>query len=58
MTTKQIILSSRPKGKPVLENFQTNSVELPEIGMLNILFNLFMTPCYVIRYMKSVATNG
>ena len=37
MTTKQIILSSRPKGKPVLENFQTNSVELPEIKEAEIL---------------------
>lgn len=31
MTTKQIVLKSRPKGKPVIENFQTNDFELPEI---------------------------
>lgn len=31
MTTKQIVLSGRPVGMPVLENFQTNEVELPEI---------------------------
>ena len=30
-STKQIALSSRPKGKPVLENFETKNVELPEL---------------------------
>ena len=30
MTTKQIVLSGRPKGKPVLENFETKNVKLPE----------------------------
>jgi NADPH-dependent curcumin reductase CurA len=37
MTTKQIILSGRPKGKPVLENFQTNNIELAEIKDQEIL---------------------
>lgn len=37
MTTKQIVLSSRPNGKPVLENFQTNNIELPEIKDKEIL---------------------
>lgn len=31
MRTKQIILSSRPKGIPVLENFETKEIELPEL---------------------------
>ncbi len=31
MTTKQIVLASRPKGIPVLENFITQNFELPEI---------------------------
>jgi len=31
MTTKQIILASRPKGIPVLENFKTKNLELTEI---------------------------
>ena len=31
MTTKQIVLASRPKGIPVLENFKTNDFELGEI---------------------------
>ncbi len=31
MTTKQIVLASRPKGLPVLENFTTKDVELAEI---------------------------
>ncbi len=31
MTTAQIVLSSRPKGKPVWDNFETINVELPEI---------------------------
>lgn len=37
MTTKQIVLSGRPKGKPVLENFQTNNFELAEIKDKEIL---------------------
>jgi NADPH-dependent curcumin reductase CurA len=37
MTTKQIILSSRPKGKPVLDNFETKNVEIPEIKEEEIL---------------------
>ena len=31
MTTKQIVLSGRPTGKPVLENFKTENIELTEI---------------------------
>ncbi len=37
MTTKQIVLSGRPNGKPVLENFQTNNFELAEIKDSEIL---------------------
>ena len=37
MTTKQIVLSGRPVGMPVLENFQTNEVELPEIKENEVL---------------------
>jgi NADPH:quinone reductase len=37
MTTKQIVLASRPKGKPVVENFETKSIELPEIKEGEIL---------------------
>ena len=37
MTTKQIVLISRPNGKPVLENFQTNDFELPEIKDKEVL---------------------
>jgi NADPH:quinone reductase len=37
MTTNQIVLASRPKGKPVLENFGTKSIELPEIKAGEIL---------------------
>jgi NADPH-dependent curcumin reductase CurA len=37
MTTKQIILSGRPKGTPVQENFETKNIELPEIGDSEIL---------------------
>jgi NADPH-dependent curcumin reductase CurA len=36
-STKQIILSSRPKGKPVVENFETKSITLPELGDKEIL---------------------
>ena len=31
MTTEQIVLASRPKGLPVLENFKTKNIELAEI---------------------------
>jgi len=37
MTTTQIVLASRPKGKPVLENFETKSIDLPEIKAGEIL---------------------
>lgn len=30
-STKQIVLASRPKGKPVLDNFETKNVQLPEL---------------------------
>lgn len=37
MTTKQIVLSGRPTGKPVLENFETNNFELAELKDNEIL---------------------
>ena len=37
MTTKQIVLSGRPNGKPVIKNFQTNDFELPEINDKEVL---------------------
>ena len=37
MTTKQIILSSRPNGIPVLANFETVNIELPGIQKNEIL---------------------
>ena len=37
MTTKQIVLFSRPNGKPVLGNFHTDNFELPEIKDREIL---------------------
>ena len=37
MTTKQIVLSGRPNGNPVLENFQTYNFELAEIKDKEIL---------------------
>ncbi|MBK9737644.1 MAG: NADP-dependent oxidoreductase [Saprospiraceae bacterium] len=37
MTTKQIVLASRPKGKPVVENFETKNIELPQIKEEDIL---------------------
>ncbi len=37
MTTKQIVLSGRPTGMPVLEDFQTKTIELPEIKENEIL---------------------
>ncbi len=36
-STKQIILSGRPKGKPVLENFETKNIILPELAEKEIL---------------------
>ena len=36
-STKQIALSSRPQGKPVLENFETKNVELPDLADKEIL---------------------
>ncbi len=32
MNTKQIVLSNRPKGKPVIENFETKNIMLPELA--------------------------
>ncbi len=37
MKTKQIVLASRPKGLPTLDNFKTYSVELPEIKEGDVL---------------------
>ena len=37
MTTKQIVLISRPNGKPVMENFHTNDLELSEIKDKEVL---------------------
>jgi len=37
MITKQIVLKSRPNGKPVMENFQANGFELPEINDKEVL---------------------
>lgn len=37
MTTKQIVLSGRPKGMPVAENFETKNLELAEIKENEIL---------------------
>ena len=36
-STSQIILSSRPKGKPLLENFETKNIILPELSDKEIL---------------------
>ncbi len=36
-STKQIVLSSRPKGKPIVENFETKNIELPELAEKEIL---------------------
>lgn len=36
-STKQIVLSHRPKGKPVLENFETKNIILPELAENEIL---------------------
>ena len=36
-STKQITLSGRPKGKPVLENFETKNIILPELSDNEIL---------------------
>lgn len=37
MTTKQIVLASRPKGSPELNNFKTETIELPEIKAGEVL---------------------
>ena len=37
MNTNQIALHSRPKGKPVLENFETKNITLPELADKEIL---------------------
>ncbi len=37
MTTKQIVLASRPKGLPTLENFKMGEVELPAISEGDVL---------------------
>lgn len=37
MTTTQIVLASRPKGLPTLENFKTEEVELPSLNDNEIL---------------------
>ena len=37
MTTKQILLSGRPKGMPIVENFETKNIELPGIKDKEIL---------------------
>ena len=37
MTTKQILLSGRPKGMPIVENFETKNIDLPEIKDKEIL---------------------
>ena len=44
MTTAQIVLSSRPNGKPVMDNFETINVEIPEIKDGEILLEaLFLS---------------
>ena len=37
MTTKQIVLASRPKGSPTLDNFKFENIELPEIQIGEVL---------------------
>ena len=37
MTTKQIVLASRPKGSPTLDNFKFENIELPEIQVGEVL---------------------
>lgn len=37
MDTKQIVLSSRPEGKPVLKNFETKNIKLPELAEKEIV---------------------
>ena len=37
MTTEQIILTSRPKGLPTLENFRFKTVELPHLQSGEVL---------------------
>jgi len=56
MTTKQIVLIRRPKGKPVMENFQTNDVELPEIKDKEVLLEaMFLS---VDPYMRGRMNDG
>lgn len=40
MNTKEIVLASRPKGMPMLENFETKNVELPELTENEILLEV------------------
>jgi len=37
MTTKQIVLASRPKGTPTLDNFRLENIELPEMQVGEVL---------------------
>ncbi len=37
LSTKQIVLSSRPQGKPVKENFEIKNIAIPELGDKEIL---------------------
>ena len=37
MTTKQIVLASRPKGTPTLDNFRLENIELPEMEVGEVL---------------------
>ena len=37
MTTKQIVLASRPKGAPTLDNFRFENIELPGMEVGEIL---------------------
>ncbi len=37
LSTKQIVLSSRPKGKPVIANFEVKNIALAELGEKEIL---------------------
>ena len=44
MTTKQIVLSSRPNGKPTIGNFRTNDFELLEINDKEVLLQAMFRP--------------
>ena len=37
MTTKQIVLASRPKGTPTLDNFRFENIDLPEMQSGEVL---------------------